>query len=510
MPNTAQTKFTENDNTLGTSPLLKGVIGVIGFAKRGPIGRPDILITSPTQFVQLYGNEVASSQCPTLILRALARGAAVRFSSVKNGALQADLTTTGSFPQDGGSAAVFTGKSKYPGSDYNNLKLQFLAGSNGQTGYWDLRIYHNTDPEAKAENYPNLKFSQTDWMTKVNEASQLVVLTGFDPIADAALGAPTAGVYGFTGGSDGSTITTTHYIGTSSNKQGVFAFDAITDVRAIGLFEELSTVDMRTVQLAMGAYTDARKDMVTIIHINNSINTPSAVATERALYTLDSTYIAFYCGGVKPLNSLYYKEVSEIGDVMGALAYSHRIYGEWWSFAGTNRGLIYNALGVVNNFGAGGSITDLQFLATRQVNCVIQSDGVMNISGNFTGQLVESQLSYLSIRFLMIFIKLSLSPLLKKFQEEPLDIHLFRLIHSSVKPFFEDLKSEGRRAIFDYSWQGDQKASTIKDLQINTGADISAGRYKVKLYIQAINSLREIEIEMTLSRAGVSIQEVEQ
>jgi hypothetical protein len=94
MPNSPRAEFNEVDISHGIADIPKGIIGVQVKTKRGPIARPDLVITSWPQFERIYGGLIVGEQGPTLAKRALDRGSALR---VLRSMHYTDLTNPGSY-----------------------------------------------------------------------------------------------------------------------------------------------------------------------------------------------------------------------------------------------------------------------------------------------------------------------------------------------------------------------------------------------------------------------------
>jgi phage tail sheath protein FI len=315
-------------------------------------------------------------------------------------------------------------------------------------------------------------------------------------------------VHTYSGGSDGGAIISTDYTGDSAGSTGFYSFDDIDDCLSISA-PAMSTTAIHT---AGTAYVEGRKDMVYYAHLASL--TANGLATERAALNIDSAYVAFFAGGLRIISSISGSEIniSELGDIIGI---SGRVdadpqYGPWWSIAGDNRGKINNALGVVSNFGSAGKFNDLNLLANRQINVVLVENGKIKLSGNFTAQLKQTRLSYLSIRKLLITIKKDLKPTLKAFIEEPNDPLTWKAIFRAVKPYLDDLASEEKRALHSYRWEGDQNVSKADDVVINKKSDIDQGKYKAKLFTKEIVSLQDIEVNIILTPSSVEFEEVQQ
>ena len=164
----------------------------------------------------------------------------------------------------------------------------------------------------------------------------------------------------------------------------------------------------------------------------------------------------------------------------------------------------YNkSLGVVNNFGSPANESELDLLSNSQINMVINRNGLNLGWGNFTCQLADNLQKFTNVTRLIIFIEKSLRPVLENFLEEPNDTQTFKQIFRTVEPFLERLLTE--RALFSYTWNGDQNANSLDDLQVNDKNDVLNGKYKVDLIILPVPSLQEITINVILSaESGVS------
>lgn len=298
------------------------------------------------------------------------------------------------------------------------------------------------------------------------------------------------------------------YIGDAAGT-GFNIFDGYNDFNIIACLDNY----VAAVHIGGASYTNNRQDCVYFAHLDNSHNTAALLQTERALITTDTKYLYICAGGLEIIDPFTPStgsvvptiEIAEIADVCGIAARSEAEFGEWISFAGVRRGLFFNALDVVNNFGNDTTLMDS--LAQRQINMAVNRDGRMFLSGNFSGQLASSRKSFMNVVKLNIFIKKSLRPLLELYLEEPNDFPTFKDIFNAADPFLEGLASRDLRALLDYAWRGDQDAVDDAQLSINTRADLDQGKYKVELYIKEIVSLQTFTIDIISSPSGVSFED---
>lgn len=417
-------------------------------------------------------------------------------------------TITGFHGDDG--SELFQLTPKYPGADYNSLRVSVLPGSNGQDNYFDLKIELLSEPDYVPEFYPNLTIpgnpnvAASNYLSDIVKGSQLMDVTYLDLSGLTAPIIPIAITERYATGTDGTTPDITDYIGDSSGKNGLHAFDPVTDIYALGAG---STDDALAV--AGAAYAAQRKDLQFFHHFDNALVSASQIVSDKMNLNIDTPYIEFWCGGLVVLDPLtnVKKNITAIGDILGASATSSVISentGPYRSFAGTQRGLIFNAFGVVNNFGSANDLTNLNLLSNRQINAVVNVDGQIALSGNFSGQLATSHLSFNNVIRLIIYMQRVLRPLLKPFIEEPNDIPTWKTIYLTAHPFMESLKSP-KRAIYNYAWQGDQFAPNLQTLLVNNATDVGLGKYRVDVYVQDIVSLQEFNVNIIITDASVTL-----
>lgn len=407
---------------------------------------------------------------------------------------------------------LFTISPKYPGLDYNNLVFTVSNASNGDSAYFNLAISHTND-SSLAESYSNINIPTnpnptvvlSHYLDDVKKASQLLDFTYLDLSSLTDQQRPVNGIYYFNGGSNGTAPILADYTGDSAGGTGLYAFDAVDDILQISVPELSDT----TLHAAGAAYADNRKDLMYFGHLSNANTTQAALVADRVATGINSYYAALFAGGLKisdPDSGLE-REISEMGDILGIMTVNDE-QGPWLSPAGVNRGTIPNALGVVNNFGTTAKFNDLNVLTNRQVNMVIQKDGLIYLNGNYTAVLSNSKLSFMSAVRFLIFLQKSLSPTLQRYLQEPADIPTFKAIFREVEPFMDSLVTQ--RAIYSYRWLGDQDAKKIEDCVINNLTDLDNGKYKVKLYLKIIPSMQEIDVDLIVTATSVNFDNLNQ
>lgn len=221
----------------------------------------------------------------------------------------------------------------------------------------------------------------------------------------------------------------------------------------------------------------------------------------------NSMWVSYFAGGIK-----YYNEDGNlvnsdcIGSIAGLGDTSASLYGPWKSFAGMNRGVLYDGVGpACANYGSPSRYDELNELANNHVNMIVVKNTPS--SGNqtmlwhcFTSQVKQDSFKYLSIVRLILYMKKYLRPILESYIEEPNIWHTWNRIYLEVKPWLNDLVSQS--AISEYTWQGDQDATSYGDLVINKEADVRQGKYKVILKFKEVVPLQEISMVLSIDKVS--------
>jgi hypothetical protein len=412
---------------------------------------------------------------------------------------------------DSNGVVLFELTMKYPGLDYNNVVASVAPASNGQSDSFNLKVEMRGESDYTPEVWTNLKITGTPtvlestYLDDVVRGSELVDVVYKNLSALTTPIVPVTNSQAYSGGTNGSTPVDSDYIGDSVALNGMHALDNYGDMMAIACGSQSDAV-----AIAGAAYADARKDLQYYHEFDDSYTTVSQINAAKDALNIDTPYIQFYVGGLNALDPLTNtrRNIRAIGDILGAQAFSETSKGAWWSFAGINRGKLFDAFDVVNNFASSSAlpdVTDLSLLANHQINAVVNDNGTIYISGNFSGQRLSSQLSYNNIVRLIIHTKKTLRPLLKPFIEEPNDIPTWKRIYLTVKPSLDELVS--KRGLFSYSWKGDQFADTLDDLKVNEATAVGQGKYRVLLFVKPINSLQDIGISIIITPSSVSFED---
>jgi hypothetical protein len=511
--------FTNLANNVSTPST--GVVFVLGETLRGPINDPKDIITSWKQFTTIFGGYIPTSDFPLLCQRILDRGGVLRVSRQAHYTTPSNASTLTAQKADNADIEdvsnniLFKLVPKWAGADFNNVSWEVKAATNGSADYFNLAITHALEPNLN-ELYENIQIpvpypnqSNSTFLSAIVNGSNLVDvlyqdLSALQPSGSGAvpylIPEVTSGI--FINGDDGGSIVDADYVGNSASGIGFNSFDKYAEAYAIAAPEKSSNA----IHVGGNAYAAARVDLRYYAHLDNSNTTVTSLKAARNATNINSKYTRFYAGGVKVLDPItgLTKNISELADVLGCMVFTQTSFKPWYSYAGPQRGIVSNALGVVNNFGSPAQFSDLNLLANAQINMVINRNNSIMVWGNFAGQLADNIEKFNNVNDLEIYLIKSLTPTLEGFLEEPCDLPLFKQIYYTVKPFCDEVVT--KRGMYRYIWAGDQDASNMNQLQVNTANDIAQGKYKVDFQIWPTPSTQKISVNIILQQgAGIQI-----
>lgn len=224
----------------------------------------------------------------------------------------------------------------------------------------------------------------------------------------------------------------------------------------------------------------------------------------------NSKYAAYFAGGIKYYNEFGLLTNSDVlGTIFGLGDTSASNYGPWKSFAGMNRGVIYDGQGPVSpNYGSDSRYNELNELAQTYANMIVIKDtpssGKQTMLWHcFSSQVKQDSERFLSIVRLNLYLKKTLRPILNKYLEEPNIWGTWKNIYLEVKPILDNLVDEN--AMSEYIWMGDQDAGSYSELSVNNEADVRQGKYKVILKYKDIVPMQEITINIVIDAASKSV-----
>lgn len=245
-------------------------------------------------------------------------------------------------------------------------------------------------------------------------------------------------------------------------------------------------------------------------------STPQTAATfVDTLETLQGSLgyhknIAYFGGGIK-----YYddngalQDCDVLGSIIGLGDASASSYGPWYSFAGMNRGILSDAQGpVMENLGTPSKVESLQEIADYYGNVIVMkntpSQGLQTMLWHcFSSNNRDDSEKFLSIVRLNLYLKKNIRPIMESYLEEPNTFSTWQDIYLEVKN--KVLDPLVGTAMTEYTWQGDQDATSYDDLQVNNEADVRQGKYKALLKYRDIVPMQEVTLEITIDAASQSV-----
>lgn len=249
--------------------------------------------------------------------------------------------------------------------------------------------------------------------------------------------------------------------------------------------------------------------------IDPDVSVSTRLSSITALSTLKSKYLSLYFGGLEYYNpdTGEAETQSMLGTVIGLGDNSASKYGPWYSFAGMTRGIIPKTLGPSLGFKdyLGAYDTELEYLqdlSDLSINTAVVKDtrtmGKQTMLWhNFTRHDVQDSERFLGIVRLNLYLKKNLTPILESYLEEPNIWDTWKKIYFEVKEILDDLVT--KRAMSEYTWHGDQFATSYAELAVNNEADVRQGKYRAKLVYKDIVALQDITMDIIIDAASGSV-----
>lgn len=568
MPNSPSIKFKiENNNLEQTTPLV-GVSCVLARTKRGPFNDPSTLISTYSQFQSVFGSEIVPDGSPSNIEKALMGGSKLRIIRVPGeGYFKGILTNSSEVPEKPNSAPtpvkvleLSSGTNKVEIGFYIKTYDETVDGSEnfdavfikqGNTVFCNIYGHGKT---TVMESLPVITYKNKDGnnLTTVDYLALYQFLTNsayLEPtiITSTLTNKSIAGVANWLYEEvDGSSNTFSFKVGTTEpTSEGTTCVSApgsagtaptkeqwidslqyardYTDPYHLAcshLDQHLKTdSDQLAVHKAARQLVDELDEYMYFIEVPKYTTHYTLGTTVRAkegitqwintcLSTIgNSRNVAYFAGGIMMNNDQGINvETDVLGSIIGLADASSSNYGPWKSFAGMNRGCIYDGNGpACPNYGSPSRYNDLNDLAHVYANMIVVKDtsnaGKQTMLWHcFTSQVKQDSFKFISIVQLIYYLKKFLRPILESKIEEPNYIPTWQDIYLQVKPELDDLVEQ--EAMSEYTWMGDQNATGYDDMQVNKEADVRQGKYKAILRFKEIVPMQEIEMSLVIDKVA--------
>ena len=210
---------------------------------------------------------------------------------------------------------------------------------------------------------------------------------------------------------------------------------------------------------------------------------------------INSSYGALYWGWVKYYDQFNVNEVwvPPSGHVAAIFSRTSRTTEQWFAPAGLTRGRVLTALEVEYTPTQGEN--DLLYGSGNSVNPLVKfpQDGIV-VWGQRTLQRVETSLSRVNVRMLLIYIKKVLTRTLRSFIFEPNDKALWDQVLTVVNPFLGDIQS--RRGLTAFK--------VVCDASNNTPERIDRNELWVSIFIKPTRAVEYIVLNIAVINTGAN------
>lgn len=568
MPNSPQIKFKIENNNLEQTTPLTGVSCILARTTKGPYNDPSVIVSTISQFRGLYGSEIVPDGSPSNIERALSRGSKLRVIRVPgNNYFKGVLKTGPEVPTKPEVAqspteiiSLSAGNAKVSIGFYTKTYDELIDGSanfdakfikQGNTIF--CNIYGHSRNEV-LESLPVITYKNANDnnSTSVDYLAFYTFLTSSDyleplVISSTLTNKSIAGIANWLYEEvDNSNVALTFKVadkevdteGTTCISQPGNSGSAPTSDQWIGSLEYIRDYtdpyhiscshldqhlsegsDQLAVHKAAKNMVDELDEYMYFIEVpkytthyseGTTVRNKAGIVTwiTTCMGTIgNSRNVAYFAGGIMMNNDQGIPVESDVmGPILGLADASASNYGPWKSFAGMNRGCIYDGNGpACLNYGSPSRYNDLNELAHVYANMIVVKDttnsGKQTMLWHcFTSQVKQDSFKFISIVQLIYYLKKVIRPILENKIEEPNYIPTWKDIYLEVKPILDDLVEQ--EAMSEYTWIGDQNASGYSDMQVNKEADVRQGKYKAILKFKEIVPMQEIEMVLTIDKVA--------
>lgn len=267
--------------------------------------------------------------------------------------------------------------------------------------------------------------------------------------------------------------------------------------------------------LIVSAWVDQRKDLMgllrTPIGLQPQINVDYRNGTGTYNHTpVNSWRNMMSTGGLRVLDprTSNVVDISEVGDWAGIIASKDNAQGQWFSFAGSKRGKVFNAYGVVVNVGTPAMVAANNQYDSNGLNPVIQNakKDILFWGNSTLWKDRTSLLCKAEVAELLVFLYRSLMELIPEETFDPNDVDTWKTIYRKVRVFMQYLQSN--RAVWKWEYQGDQDIVDVSKAVVNSPDNIDAGMYKFKLFIAPKVAMKYIEVTVAVTNSGIDFSQV--
>jgi len=509
---------------------------IVGYSAKGDVNNIR-LMTSDQQFLEEYGEPDPSSghYLHYSALAYLAKGNTLYCLRVHNGALWGGaniMKSTSEYSNAalsaGQSSDSFTAASGYeedtlfqilganPGV-WNNkigIKIQNVKDGTDEVATnqytFEIVVYHQ-DADGNWSQVELFKVSRKTKVDgfgkqlyledKINGISKYIIVKDNTDIANTAVPSAQATRLTFSGGSDGSDISSSDLV------TGWEEFENPDDVD-IRILINGGETDV-VVQTAIRDVAEDRLDCIAILDMPYaSTNSSTSMLTFRnTTQNFNSNYCALYTIWPKihdAYNDLLL-QVPPSGYVAAQYAYNDYVSNVWFAPAGFNRGVLDSVLECTKTDGTTLTQGERDVLYAAQINPLQTFRGEGHVIwGQSTLQKKTSALSSVNVRRLLIVMEKAMAVALRSFVMEPNnDLTRFR-IEALLNEYLGNLSAQGAFQ----TEAGDQGFHVVCDTTNNTSSVIDSKELHVDVFVKPSRAAEFIRLRVTATTSGASFEEL--
>ena len=348
----------------------------------------------------------------------------------------------------------------------------------------------------------------------INSYSNYIVVADNTAVADTVLplestADTSAYAVSLGGGDNGDAVTAADIVGNATDETGWYAFNNVDDVDVQlllggGFLSTMSATDIATIQTAMIAVAENRRDAFAILDIPlaSTDTTTEALTYRNDTLNANTSYAALYSPWCK-INDPYNDRIVQVppsGYVGAQFAYNDYNGEVWTAPAGFTRGVL-NVLGLTTVYTEG----ERDILYDANINPLQTFRGGGHVIwGQKTQQLKRSALDRVNVRRLINTMEKEISTTLQTFTFEPNS----ELIRFQIKALLDEY-CDKKAAKGAFQTEGsDMGYLVICDETNNTAAVIDANELHVDVFVKPSRSAEFIQLQTTITSTGVSFEEL--
>jgi len=163
---------------------------------------------------------------------------------------------------------------------------------------------------------------------------------------------------------------------------------------------------------------------------------------------------------------------------------------------------------VIQNYGTPSRYDDLNDLANACLNVIVlkqtRTAGLATVLWHsFTSQVRQDSFRFIHAVRLALYIKKQLRPILESYIEEPNIWNSWKRIYLEGKPIMDGLVTDD--AISEYTWDGDQDATSWDELTVNNEAEARNGKYKLNIKVKDVATMQDIQVNLVYEQASNTV-----